>query len=436
MTALRADASLKNMKTAVPGEVSLNDIVIRQFELGNPCLPRSLNFYFDFLRGSPVMRAVAYLANSGCAWAEESGGCIMCGTKNFAMHRQVTDDEYHAQLKLIRSEIETYHREHQTQISALYIYNDGLYFNDQEIGAGVRNEIYQLARDMGVKKFSIETSSGDVVRDHQSDGHLRHAVEQLGDVAFEVALGVESTNATLRSLYNKSDTLEDIQEAIKIIRQQGALPKAYLLVKGPLVSEGEAFSDCVNSIRTLRSWEGDPPVRIELQPVCILPNTLHEHLASLEKSDPYYWEPPLMSTVLKILAEFPDAGEFLYSALFAPIDEEQPWTFWRTRPHDCKTTTPLLYSKLAEYYLTRRVEPLKAGLALADAQISTARLNKSIPHKLEERVRVVKKLLELSARDNVYLSDYVRKHVVGDGDFIANSLSYLKNINELPAAEL
>ena len=422
------------MARQVPPVVSLQDIVIKRYDYTDPHFPRSLNFYFDHYDGVPIMRAVAYLSNSGCAWAEKSGGCVMCGTKNFTMHRHVKDTEYLAQLRLIRGEIETYHREHSARVSALCIYNDGLYFNDEEVGPSVRDEIYAMARDLGVKKLVVETSSGDIVRDHQTDNHLGRAIALLGDVKLETALGVESTNQTMRALYNKSDTVDDIKQALKILRAHGALPKAYILLKGPLVSEAEGLADCINSVATLREMEGTPPIHVELQPCCLLPNTLHEHLSSLDESDPYFWEPTLLSTIFKIMHAFPEAGEYLHSAVFAPIDEEQPWSFWLTRPHESETSTHLIYARLAEHYVSRDFEAVKAGLALAEAGLPAQRMARTMPHTLEQRVEVVKQMVELSAQSKLQLSDYLRKHVRGPGNFIDNCLQHLEAVGPVVPA--
>lgn len=405
--------------------VSTADVLNLRFDPSNPGQPRSINLYFDHYKGEPVYRAVVYLANSGCEWSRKTGGCTMCGTKNSALPKPVTDGEFLAQLKIVRESVVKFNASLKSPVRTLHIYNDGFFFNDVEIGPRVREAVYELARLLKMRKLVVETNGLDIVRDDRAKNYLGRAVERLGDTEFEVTLGIESANPLVRALYNKPDSLDDVKNSLEIIRRKGATPKGYVLVKGPLLTEAEAYEDCVNTIRTLRQWSNGGRFRVEFQPVCLLPNTLHEYLTGLDHQDPYYWEPPLLSTLFRILHNFPEMGEDLYSALFARIDADSPWAFWLTRPHDDPETTYKLYLKLVDHYLYRKFDSIESALSLAKEELWRGRKAQTVPHSLEERVGAVKKLVALSRKKNLCLSDYLKTNLKREGNFLDSCLKHL-----------
>ncbi len=388
-----------------------------RFDSGSSREPRSINLYFDHYRGRPVYRVVAYLANSGCEWSRKTGGCTMCGTKNTALRRPITDEEFFSQFELIRRHVQEFNTGLDSPVQTLHIYNDGFFFNDAEISPKAREAVFDMAKALGMKKLVIETNGLDIMRDHESTDYLGRAVKSLGNTEFEVTLGIESANALVRSLYCKPDSAEQMKNALEVIRRKGAISKGYVLVKGPMLTEAEAHDDCVSTIKTLQEWSHGERFRVEFQPVCLLPNTLHEYLMTLDPRDPYYWEPPLLSTLFRILAHFPTMGEDLYSALFARIDTDSPWEFWLTRPHDDPETTYALYLKLVDHYLHRRYSSIQEALKIARDDLWQERRKRTAPHPLEERVAVIKALMHLSRKNNLHLSEYLKTRLDRDGWF-------------------
>ncbi|MBU1105360.1 MAG: hypothetical protein KKB51_01730 [Candidatus Riflebacteria bacterium] len=399
-----------------------------RFDNADPREPRSVNLYFDHFRGEPIYRVVAYLSNSGCEWSRKTGGCTMCGTKNSALARQISDDEFFSQFEIVRKYVTEFNASLDAPVKSLHIYNDGFFFNDNEISPRAREAVFEMACDLNMQKLVIETNGLDIVRDDKSTDYLGKAVKRLGKTEFEITLGLESTNPLVRALYNKPDSIGDVKNSLEIIRRKGAIAKGYVLVKGPMLTEAESYEDCVNTIRTLKQWSNGERFRVEFQPVCLLPNTLHEYLMMLKPSDPYYWEPPLLSTLFRILANFPDMGEDLYTALFARIDIDSPWEFWSARPHDDPETTYKLYLKLVEYYLHRRHDTITAALSIADESLWQKRITRIIPQPIEERVHLVKKLLAQSRKNNMMLSDYLKTNLDPADDFFSSCEKLLGNV--------
>ncbi|KAF1081597.1 MAG: hypothetical protein GQF41_1937 [Candidatus Rifleibacterium amylolyticum] len=399
-----------------------------RFDNADPNEPRSVNLYFDHYRGEPIYRAVAYLNNAGCEWSIKTGGCTMCGTKNSRLSRKIEDREFFAQFAVIRKHVEKFNAALDSPIKSLHVYNDGFFFNDNEISPEAREAIFAMAVELGMQKLVVETNGLDIVKDNKATDYLGRAVKRLGDTELEITLGIETTNPLVRSLYNKPDRVEDVRNSLDIIRDKGAIAKGYVLIKGPLLTESEAYQDCIDTIRTLKEWSNGKRFRVEFQPVCHLPNTLHEYLMTLDKSDPYFWEPPLLSTLLRILANFPDMGEDLYTALFARIDADSPWDFWVNRPHDDPETTYSLYLKLVEHYLYRRHDSITSALQIAREELWKKRCEQRIEQSLEERVQLVKKLLELSLKNRMHLSDYLKANLDRRLDFWSGCQKHLASL--------
>lgn len=409
----------------IPKEIPLENIFTIKYEGPNPNNPRNINFYYDFHNGKTIVRAVVYLSNSGCEWSIKTGGCTMCGTKNNRMNRQITNQEYISQISEIKKQVKKYNHGHSVQVSTLHLYNDGLFFNDTEIDKNSREAMYELAKQLNVEKLVVETSGKNIIQDNKSNNYLKQAVKKLGDTELEVTLGCESTNPLVRSLYNKPDSVENVRCGLEIIRENNAIPKSYVLVKGPLMTEEEAYFDCVNTVKDLLVWSNGKRIRIELQPTCVLPNTLHEFLMSLDVSDPYHWEPPLLSTVLRIMDSFPKDRDDLYCALFARFDKESSWQFWKSRPHDDEETTHRLYLKLADYYINRRRAAINEALEISNQSLWNERTSKMVPHSLEERVSVVKKIIKLSMKKKMHLSDYLKANLNHEENFIEDCIKQL-----------
>ncbi|MDD5191680.1 MAG: hypothetical protein PHH54_03330 [Candidatus Nanoarchaeia archaeon] len=404
-------AALESLLKRDYHNIKLNDIFTIQYIQKNTNYPRNINFYLDNYKGNTIVRAVAYLSNTGCEWSIKTGGCTMCGTKNNRVGRKLSDSEFIAQISEVKNQIEKYNASHNPRVQTLHIYNDGMFLNDFEIGENARKYIYRISRELDMKKLVVETSVNNIMSDNRTDNHLAQGVKDLGETEFEITLGIESTNPLIRKLYNKPTPDQDVLKAIDVIKNTGAFPKAYVLVKGPLLTEREAYEDCINTIKTLLGNDDKKTMRIELQPTCILPNTLHEFLMNIDKSDPYHWEPPLISTVLRIINEFPKNNGNLYSALFARFDQELPWSFWSSRPHDTESTTFPLYKNLVEYYITRNFNSISSALDTYDKGLSQKRFSKTVPHTLEKRIEAVKKIVGLSKKNNMFLSDYLKQNL-------------------------
>lgn len=88
-----------------------------------------------------------------------------------------------------------------------------------------------------------------------------------------------------------------------------------------------------------------------------------------------------------------------------------------------------MYLKLVDYYLYRKNDSIEAGLKLANEKLWLERKTRSIPHSLEQRVDVVRKLLALSRKKNLHLSDYLKTHLKIDGNFLDSCLKHLAQVS-------
>jgi len=118
--------------------ISTANVQNMRFDPTDSTKPRSVNLYFDHYKGEPIYRTVAYLANSGCEWSRKTGGCTMCGTKNSALRRPISDEEFFAQLEVIRHHVQEFNASLPVPVQTLHVYNDGFFFNDGEVSSKVR----------------------------------------------------------------------------------------------------------------------------------------------------------------------------------------------------------------------------------------------------------------------------------------------------------
>jgi radical SAM enzyme (TIGR01210 family) len=76
----------------------------------------------------------------------------------------------------------------------------------------------------------------------------------LSHLETEFAIGLETSNDLVRdNLIHKGFSFQDFVAASKIVHERGGRVKAYLLLKPPQLSEGEALRDAIASARAARS---------------------------------------------------------------------------------------------------------------------------------------------------------------------------------------
>jgi radical SAM enzyme (TIGR01210 family) len=139
---------------------------------------------------------------------------------------------------------------------------------------------------------------------------LKTIASLLPGVEIELGIGVESFNEKIRDLcINKPFSNKLLEKKAEILLQAGIIPKAYLLLKPPFLTEKEAIDDFVDSYLQLNSIGIE---RIECETMTIEDHTL---VHQLWKNDQYRL--PWLWTMIYLLDKL--QGEPMYFTPFQYI---------------------------------------------------------------------------------------------------------------------
>jgi archaeosine synthase beta-subunit len=176
---------------------------------------------------------VLILRTRGCYWADTKG-CSMCGYAKDTLGRSATPAELAEQLDhaLARYRDEPY----------VKIYTSGSFLDDREVDAESRRAIVR-AFSGRARRLLFETLPEFATT--EALGPLRE--EFAGEL--EVALGLESTDPQVLARYvHKNAPPSEYLDAGDRVRRLGLRAKAYLLLKPPYLTEGEAIQDVRRSV--------------------------------------------------------------------------------------------------------------------------------------------------------------------------------------------
>jgi hypothetical protein len=213
----------------------------------------------DSLNGKPVDAFVLILRTSGCYWAKVKG-CTMCGYSRETLGRDATRENIEHQVEgaLQRYKGEPY----------VKVFTSGSFLDPAEVPIEARELVTKAFRGRA-NRLLFET-----LPEFVSEDAIMGLRESFGG-ELEVAVGLETTQEeVLRRSVSKVSSVKDYLEAAVRIRHAGALPKAYLLLKPPFLTEREAIEDAVTSIESAGRYFST----ISLNPVNIQGRTVVEHL--------------------------------------------------------------------------------------------------------------------------------------------------------------
>jgi hypothetical protein len=124
------------------------------------------------------------------------------------------------------------------------IFTSGSFFDSREVPEWVRKQIYGIFSG-NIKRLTVE-SRPEFIRDEILN-------EIQDDFEVEVAFGLESASDTVRDInINKGFSFSDYIRAVETVRNYGFRVKTYLLLKPPLLTEGKALKDVIESARIIK----------------------------------------------------------------------------------------------------------------------------------------------------------------------------------------
>ncbi len=272
---------------------------------------------------------VLILRTRGCYWADQKG-CSMCGYAKDTLGRSATPAELAEQLDraLARYQDEPY----------VKVYTSGSFLDDREVDPASRLALVR-AFSGRARRLLFETLPEFATAEVLTP--LREGF--LGEL--EVALGLESADPdVLGRLVHKNAPPREYLEAGDRLRALGLRAKAYLLLKPPYLTEGEAIRDVLHSIGEAR----DHFDALSVNPVHIQSGTVVEWMYRRGR----YRPPWLWSVVETLRAGAPLRGASRLVSF--PTAGGLP-----RGPHNCRRCDPRVLEAVEEASLRQEFGPLE-----------------------------------------------------------------------------
>ncbi|MHA1652411.1 MAG: archaeosine biosynthesis radical SAM protein RaSEA [Candidatus Thorarchaeota archaeon] len=261
-----------------------SSIVVRRRR--NPRRPASV-WSTQSLIGDTVGTAFSIvLSTVGCSYARSaSGGCTMCSYLLDGTGGDVSSEDLVAQFRNAMSKTEGI----EAPLS-VKVYTSGSFLDDAEVSSDARREILRIiATDQRVQHVVLESRP-----EYATEPKLRETRDILGERDVELGMGLESSNDRVRLVcVNKGFTREEFRLAVELAKQHGIGTRAYVLIKPPFLSEGDALADAVNTIIDAANMGA---TTVSVNPVNVQRHTLVERLW-----DANAYRPPWLWTVVEVL---------------------------------------------------------------------------------------------------------------------------------------
>ncbi|WP_051162809.1 hypothetical protein [Nocardia brevicatena] len=218
---------------------------------------------YDIIRGADGTtygRKKAILMSGGCSVPT----CTMCpftNYNNFGLHG--------ANGEGLREQVATLlaRTDEEPDYDMLALYNDGSFFARREVPAEIQLDIARKVAATGVRRLVVES-----LPQFLSAETLAPFVQALGDVQLEVGIGLQSADRLVReTLVNTRITRRSFEDAVALMQAHNVVPKVYLMIKPPFLTDGEAITDVISSTEYLAALgvEG-----VTLCPTRLAPNTV------------------------------------------------------------------------------------------------------------------------------------------------------------------
>jgi len=185
------------------------------------------------------------LNTGGCRWAR-AGGCTMCGYVAESVEGGTVP---HEDLMMQVERCLDHEREHTEEPAGqVKIYTSGSFLDEREVPAETRAAIAETFSDRD--RMVVESLPDFVDREKLAEFTDR-------GIATDVAVGLETaTDRVRQDCINKYFEFAAFERAAAEATAAEAGVKAYLLLKPPFLSEGEAIADMTESIRRCGAVEG------------------------------------------------------------------------------------------------------------------------------------------------------------------------------------
>ena len=254
------------------------DIRNRAFERKKDKTPDQVaaSWYNDDLTYSGVNKTLfLILPTPGCSWAlGDAGGCTMCSYVSDCTLEPIESEDI---LRIFNNHLERFPLDDEDEI-AVKLFASGSFLNPYELPKDARDEILKTLVNLGnVKEIIVESRP-----EYVTENVLDEIGEIVGDILFEVSIGLETYNDETRlNKINKGFTCKDFENAVNLIHDisdnkgYNFKAKAYVFVKPIFLSEKEAIDEAIATAEYCESVGVD---RLSFCPATIHGGTLIERL--------------------------------------------------------------------------------------------------------------------------------------------------------------
>jgi archaeosine synthase beta-subunit len=276
----------------------------------------------DLLDGRPAESLTVILRTVGCRWNR----CTMCGYAGEGAQATASD---------LISQFEWALGSSSPEVSVVKIYTSGSFLDPDEMPIQARDEILKRLESLGIAKLVIETRP-----EYATSGPVEACLSHLPT---EFAIGLETSNDLIReNVIRKGFSFQDYVCASDLVHRQGGRIKAYLLLKPPLLSEGQAMRDAIASAKAAR-----PHADVLSLNLCnVQRNTVVERM--WERGE---FRPPWLWSAVEVLKEAP-----------GPIVCDPVGAGTRRGPHNCGQCDDVVAEAIRAHDLTQDL----GGLQILD----------------------------------------------------------------------
>ena len=270
----------------------------------------------DLLGGRPVKSLTIILRTVGCQWNR----CAMCGYASEGAPATSEDliVQFNAAMKKLSGEDRV-----------VKIYTSGSFLDPLEMPEEARAKILVDLQSRGIEKLVIESRPEYITS--------ARVEECLSMIDTEFAIGLETANDLIRQkIIKKGFTFQDFVDAAKTVHDQDGKVKAYLLLKPPFLSEGEAIRDAISSAKAA----GRHADLLSLNLCNIQRGTLVERL--WERGE---YRPPWLWSAVEVLKNVSD-----------PIICDPVGAGARRGPHNCGECDDAIAKAIGSHDLTQDPE--------------------------------------------------------------------------------
>lgn len=245
-------------------------------------------------------RLILGLQGCVCSWARETGGCYHCGMSTAVLPSPEMDDQHRVPVGGI-AEIAA-----SLGATSACVYLHGSFFSEVDLPQTVRHAVLEQVTQSGVQRLVVESLPWHLRKDL-----LLECVNRLQGKDLVVGLGLDISDDYLRwACLRKPGTAKCFRKACALLSAHGVSSLAYVSVKPPFLSEGEAIDVAIDT--ALYALDSGVTA-ISLEPVAALPGTVVERMASTG-----LYIPPWVWSAVAVRDALPSAARVLLGEFYYP----------------------------------------------------------------------------------------------------------------------